>query len=906
MRKTLLLFSFIFCIVYGNAQQLITIGTGNINNSSTTYPAPYGNWFWGARHQFLILASELQAAGMSSGANILGLEFDVVTPNGVALQNFQILLGHTTQSDMSSWVPNSQLTTVYTSGAYTEVAGWNTHTFSSSFNWNGTDNLVVETCFNNSSYTNNAVMNMSSTSFVSSIWYFQDASGVCSSTNSNGTGNDRPNMRLSVAPSQPFDAGVLNILQPASTTTAGQSLPVQVTVGNFGLNPISNFDIFYSVNGIQTGTFTVTTTMNPGTTANYTMPNFTAPSGMFTLCAYTSLSGDGYAPNDTSCKSITGFPLITVTPTSTYTDNFDSGVQVWGASSLNQSTTWQLGTPNFGTTSSAYSPPNSWDVNLTTAYGTNATSYLYSPFFDMSSAVQPVLSFYQNRNTTLNNDGARIEFSINNGPWLILGGLGSGTNWYNSTSLSSSNMPGWSGGTNGWIKSTLNLPSAFNNQALVQFRFVFTSDGFTSSGSSDGMSIDDFEIFVPVALSAATQSVSLTNYLLLPGAPQTVNTQLKNKGTTALQNVNVTLMVDGNIIVTDNIQFAPVLPGFPNNPQVYNHTFSQPWYSTPGAHTVSVFTSNPNLGTDQNPSDDTTSITVTVFDSTGTPYCNDFDGSQPQWVSLNALSYSPNSSWEVGAPAQTSINTAYDGSNAWMTDLNSNYGPRDTSGLFSPVFTMSAGQCYKISFHHNFITEYINDGGTIEYSRDGTASWYTFGNYNQPNWYNTQYIAALGSNPPRPGWSGNSNGWVLAENYLGFTTQQSVIFRFRFASDMTLFDEGWAIDAFCFEEDANNQCLLISDIDQISETNGLMLDQNYPNPATSSTVISYITPDRADVSLKITNLLGQEVKILHEGIQDAGYHSIDVDLSELRAGIYYYSLLYNNTDLQVRKMIVTK
>jgi hypothetical protein len=60
------------------------IGTGTIQNSNTGYPAPYGNWYWGARHQMLVLASELTAAGMSPG-NITSLGFVVVStdPNTV-------------------------------------------------------------------------------------------------------------------------------------------------------------------------------------------------------------------------------------------------------------------------------------------------------------------------------------------------------------------------------------------------------------------------------------------------------------------------------------------------------------------------------------------------------------------------------------------------------------------------------------------------------------------------------------------------------------------------------------------------------------------------------------------------------------------------------------------------------
>lgn len=62
----------------------IPVGTGTLQNSPTDYPAPYGNWYWSARHQMLILASELTAAGLSAG-EISSLAFDVVStdPNTV-------------------------------------------------------------------------------------------------------------------------------------------------------------------------------------------------------------------------------------------------------------------------------------------------------------------------------------------------------------------------------------------------------------------------------------------------------------------------------------------------------------------------------------------------------------------------------------------------------------------------------------------------------------------------------------------------------------------------------------------------------------------------------------------------------------------------------------------------------
>lgn len=60
------------------------IGTGTLENSPYSYPAPYGNWYWCARNQMLVRASELTQAGLTAGY-ISSLSFSVVStdPNTV-------------------------------------------------------------------------------------------------------------------------------------------------------------------------------------------------------------------------------------------------------------------------------------------------------------------------------------------------------------------------------------------------------------------------------------------------------------------------------------------------------------------------------------------------------------------------------------------------------------------------------------------------------------------------------------------------------------------------------------------------------------------------------------------------------------------------------------------------------
>jgi hypothetical protein len=170
----------------------VTVGTGTGTNSGTSYPAPYGTWYWGARHQFLIRASELSALGLTSSP-IRSLAFDVVQAQPQPLNDFSIKLGHTTATELNSWQVG--LSTVYTQ-THVATEGWNAHNFDVPFLWNGVDHLVVEICFQNYSYTYNSLTRNSNAGFLASIVFRADQGGVCQDNNITLTSFDRPNMRL--------------------------------------------------------------------------------------------------------------------------------------------------------------------------------------------------------------------------------------------------------------------------------------------------------------------------------------------------------------------------------------------------------------------------------------------------------------------------------------------------------------------------------------------------------------------------------------------------------------------------------------------------------------------------------------------------------------------------------------
>jgi hypothetical protein len=85
----------------------------------------------------------------------------------------------------------------------------------------------------------------------------------------------------------------------------------------------------------------------------------------------------------------------------------------------------------------------------------------------------------------------------------------------------------------------------------------------------------------------------------------------------------------------------------------------------------------------------------------------------------------------------------------------------------------------------------------------------------------------------------------------------------------------------------------------------IQLYQNYPNPFNPTTTIEFLIPSSADVSLSITNILGQTVSILHSGYLSSGHYKMQFDGSKLSSGIYFVSLTAGNT-LFVRKIMLLK
>ncbi len=119
-------------------------------------------------------------------------------------------------------------------------------------------------------------------------------------------------------------------------------------------------------------------------------------------------------------------------------------------------------------------------------------------------------------------------------------------------------------------------------------------------------------------------------------------------------------------------------------------------------------------------------------------------------------------------------------------------------------------------------------------------------------------------------------------------------------------DDKSMLDAAVNQARIKYQEIIVLDVkDNNSLPTEFSLQQNYPNPFNPSTTIEYVIPNgvRNLVTLKVYDLLGNEVTTLVNEEKSAGTYQVVFDASALTSGIYFYKLQASSFS-QSRKMIL--
>ncbi len=175
----------------------LNVGTAVTSNITSCFPGSNRK----AHPEYLLMASELTAAGVRPGVPISQIAFTITTKNSTAaFSNYAVGMLNTTVTDLSAGYVNTSMTY---SGNHTTHVGTDSIDFTTSFVWDGTSNVAVEMCYgpNSSAFSANDLMSAvtpgtASITIVNSSTSGSASSG-CSLTSSTASLNTtRPVMRF--------------------------------------------------------------------------------------------------------------------------------------------------------------------------------------------------------------------------------------------------------------------------------------------------------------------------------------------------------------------------------------------------------------------------------------------------------------------------------------------------------------------------------------------------------------------------------------------------------------------------------------------------------------------------------------------------------------------------------------
>lgn len=319
-------------------------GSQALQNASGAYPAPYSAYYGGQKMQFIILATELSAAGFTIGTPIIDISFPVVALGnswGTAIQdcqNFRLSLASTTLSSLTQFVSN--LNTVFGPQSFTPSIGFsNTHTFIAPFVWDGLSNIIVETAFSNNLIGNGSmsvIHNIHNAGFAATQVFRADnasISAITSATAGNiNVGFIRPDFKLNGQ-----SVGTYNWSPPIFlNSTVNRTVVCTPTVNTVYTVSLVNASCQSSntlqIDVFNTPTINVTSSSSSVCIGNTVMltasgaPSFTWNNGVVspTLAVspqsgsgYSVTGGNGFCPNTTVGTNITILPPLSVTVAAT-------------------------------------------------------------------------------------------------------------------------------------------------------------------------------------------------------------------------------------------------------------------------------------------------------------------------------------------------------------------------------------------------------------------------------------------------------------------------------------------------------------------------------------------------------------------------------------------------------------
>ena len=215
----------------------------------------------------------------------------------------------------------------------------------------------------------------------------------------------------------------------------------------------------------------------------------------------------------------------------------------------------------------------------------------------------------------------------------------------------------------------------------------------------------------------------------------------------------------------------------------------------------------------------------------------------------------------------------------------------------------------QIFFYNDSYGWIIGNGGKILSSQDGGNTWIEQLQLQDSQLFSTFFV-------------NETKGWAVGHNYnsskgiIMFTSDGGVNWSLQFENSYAQYNNtlysvffindaiGWVggYQGILFKTTNGGVTTVESSIITESSYN---LYQNYPNPFNPTTKIKYSIPNKSTVSIKVYDLIGNEIATLVHDEKNKGTYEVEFNASELASGIYFCKM-QSGSFIKISKIILIK
>jgi len=220
----------------------------------------------------------------------------------------------------------------------------------------------------------------------------------------------------------------------------------------------------------------------------------------------------------------------------------------------------------------------------------------------------------------------------------------------------------------------------------------------------------------------------------------------------------------------------------------------------------------------------------------------------------------------AGSDPDIILHRSTDNGDSWSDGIRVNKDPVNNGKIqYFPLLEIDDNGMLNILFYDDRNTTSDSSDVFLTRSADGGNTW-------------KEYSIKNSRFKPKPVIGGSSN---YQGDHVSLLAVNNLLYAFWMA-DYTGIYQVWLsiIDASVLSADDHVQ-------QTVKEFN---LQQNYPNPFNPSTIISWVIPDVSHVTLKVYDILGNEIADLVNEEMTSGFHKKEFSAENLPSGIYFYQL----------------